>query len=592
MSPLGATFNGVVVPDLHMVTFGLMIVSLGLWVFVRWRQGWDWHRTAFDIVFVLWIAVFAISILANMESARRSLIGLWYMLTYIAVWYVLHDFLANGGVSRKQLIDAFLNAGIMIILFSFFQIANAGELVAPVSLIGNTNALGAVLLGMTPFAVARAVTANHRIGRIGWGLYSLFVIVNLLLTLSRGAWLGMFGSLSVLAVLLLVHYNMLSWSAIKRWWANRSRLQKRLLGGFSLSVFVVFLVVMGLLINSFSISVRRPELRTRLWNSALEQFAEKPLTGHGLYTFGQDYPLSIQIPGQQSHAHAHSVPLNILAEMGLVGFVVFVCTVAFTVYLIKRRWSDIDTKERLIWIPAIAALAGFSIHHLFDLPSMMPVVALVALFILVLVCAPHYPQPMTAWWRRLGHPIGMVVLWGGLLATGIWSTGVYQQYLDAMRISFGHGEDISQEEQLANYRETATQLNRVVAQDPLMPIYWQQQGFVWGLLASGGDTNAINEATRSYEQFLLLEPNHTISWANLSVLYWYDGDTETALNLLDRAQDLSPTYGYYQRLRQVYLGEMDADTVEMPVYMFNQNFARFEFLREPLPQAFLPLHVE
>jgi len=589
MSPLGATFNGVVVPDFHMLTFGLIGMSLGLWLFVRWRGGWGWHRTAFDLVFLLWILAFTTSVLGNMETVRRSLIGLWYMLVYVGVWYALHDLLSNGGITRKQLIDALLSAGILIMLFSVVQIANAGEFVAPVSLIGNTNALGAVLVAMTPFAVGRFLTAEHRIGRIIWGLYSLAVIANLLLTLSRGAWLGLFASLTLLGALLLVHYEMLSLGAIRSWWIKRSQGQKRMLGGTGIVLTVGVAVAAGLLLNSFSVADRRPELRTRLWNAALTQFAEKPIAGQGFYTFGHDYPLSISIPPEQSHAHAHSVPLNILAETGLIGFVVFIGTVIYTIRLVIKRWSTIKGDKRLTWISAIASLFGMGIHHLFDLPAMMPVVALVGVLVLILVCAPYQPQLMTAWWRKIGHPIGLVVLWSVLLVSGVWSSNIYLQYLDAMRISFGNREEVTETERFANYRETAIRLDDVIAQDPLMPIYHQQQGLVWGFLSASGDIEALQNGVDAYEQFLLLEPHHAISWANLSILYWHLDNVKAAVDSLDRAIELAPAYVFFRELREVYLGERDIASISEPTYAFNQNFARFEFLREPLATLFLPL---
>ncbi len=586
--PFGATFNGAIVPDTHMLTFVLIGISLGLWLWSHFRGGWTWHRTAFDWIFILWGIAFAISVLANMETVRRSLIGLWYMLLYVGVWYAAHDLLSNQGVTRKILVDALLNAGALVILFSLVQLAVQKEYSVPVSIIGNPNALGAVLLGMTPFAVGRALTAKHHIARIGWGLYSLAIIANLMLTLSRGAWLGLFTSLGLMILLLLQHYDMLSMAGLKAWWSQRTNAQRRIVTS-GISLIVVGLVIAGLLlINSFSIQARRPELRTRLWNSALLQFSEKPITGQGFYTFGRDYGLSISIPWEQSHAHAHSVPLNILAEMGLIGIAVFVLTVGWVLRLVWRCWSDVKGEDRLLWIMAVAALAGFSVQHLFDLPAMMPIVALVGLLLLILVCAPHQPQALTSQWRKIGHPVGMIILWGGLLVTGIWSSGVNQQYLDAMKVSFGQAEERTKAEKIGDYRETAILLNDVIAQDPTFPIYHQQQAFVWGLVAAEGDRDALQYAISAYEQFLRLEPNHAISWANMSALQWQANDNESAIFSIEKAVLLAPQFPLFGDNLQLYKGELERDTINPPTYQYNQNFANFEFLREPVNTAFLP----
>lgn len=586
--PFGATFNGVIVPDTHMLTFTLIAISLGLWLWSHFRGGWTWHRTAFDWIFIIWGIAFAVSVLANMETVRRSMIGLWYMLLYVGVWYAVHDLLSNQGITRKILVDALLNAGALVMLFSIIQVMTQKEYTALVSIVGNPNALGAVLLGMTPFAVGRVLTAKHNLIRVGWGLYSLAIIANLVLTLSRGAWLGLFTALGLMILLVLKHYDILSMAGIKTWWSGRTIAQRRVMGT-GMALIVIGIVIAGLLfINSFSIQARRPELRTRLWNSALLQFSEKPITGQGFYTFGRDYGLSISIPPSQSHAHAHSVPLNILAEMGLIGFAVFGLTVGWVVRLVWRQWSDVGGEDRLLWIMAISALVGFGVQHLFDLPAMMPVVALVGLLVLILVCAPYQPQGLTSQWRKIGHPISLFILWGGLLVTGIWSSGVNQQYLDAMRVSFGQSGDRTPDEMIADYRETALRLNDVIAQDPTLPIYHQQQAFVWGLIAVDGDNNALQNAIAAYQQFLVLEPNHAISWANMSALQWQANDIDSAIASIEMAIQLAPGHGLFQENLQFIRGELERDTFAVPQYVANENFANFEFLRQPVNTTFLP----
>lgn len=588
ISPLGATFLGVVSADMYLIAMTMMGICVAVWVLIRMQGKWVWHTTAFDLIFVLWGVAFALSVVANMETVRRSLIGLWYMLLYIGVWYALHDSLANRGLSRKLLVDAMLYAGILIMMFSVVQLASQQEYKPVVSLIGNPNALGAVLLCLTPFAVGRALTSASRFGKLSWGIYSLALIANLLLTLSRGAWLGMFASLALLILLLLRHYDMLSFSSLKMWYQGRTRATRTVIGGIGISALIGVIVAGVLLINSFSIPARRPELRTRLWNSALLQFAERPITGQGFYTFGHDYGLSISIPNAQSHAHAHSVPFNILAEMGLVGIAVFLLTIGVVVRLIIQRWSQISGDDRLIWIAAISALLGFGVQHLFDLPAMMPIVALVGLLMLVLVCASDQPESMRAWHKR-GHLVGMIVLWVGLLITGLWSGGIYQQYLDAMRISFGQTEDRTESERLDDLRETGLLLDDVIAQDPQMPIYHQQQALVWGVLAESGDEEAIQNAISAFQTFLELESNHSISWANLSALHWQAGDNEAAINAIEQAIDRAPIYSFYRDTLQFYKDELERDVaIEVPEYQYNQGFASFEFLREPLSMTFLP----
>lgn len=588
VSPFGATFLGVVNADMYTIALTMMTITLGVWVWIRVKHNWLWHRTAFDWIFVLWGVAFVISVLANVDTTRRSLIGLWYMLLYIGVWYVLHDALANRGITRQQLVNALLSTGVIIVLFSLIQATTQPSFTLPVSLIGNTNALGAVLLGMCPFAVTKILTTNNRVMRAIWAVYGLALVANLLLTLSRGAWVGLFSAFGIMILLLLKHYDMLSWSALKMWWHVRSSFQKYLLSGSVLSLVVVILIAGGLLINSFSLQGRRPELRTRLWNSAISQFSEKPMTGQGFYTFGRDYGLSISIPPEQSHSHAHSLPLNILAEMGIIGFIVFCLTIGWMIRLIIKCWNSIEGDERILWITAIATLTGFLVQHLFDLPAMMPIVALVGMLVLVLVCAPHHPQVMIATWRMRGHPIGMTLLWLGLLITGAWSGHIYKDYLDAMRVAFAPTEEAPDTQRLDNLRMTALLLDDVITRDPMMPIYHQQQALVWGFLAESGDEVAIQNGIYAYQDFLALEPNHAISWANLSALQWQANNIEGAVASIEKAIELAPRYRLFQNNLQVYQGDLIREAISVPGYRYNSNFASLEFLREPLNTTFLP----
>lgn len=589
VTPLGATFNGVIVPDTHPITFVLISVSVGVWFIAHFRRGWEWHQTAFDWVFVLWGIAFAISIIANMESVRRSLIGLWYMGAYFGAWYTLHDMLSNRGLNRKMLVDALLITGLVIIFFSLVQLSSQTTYQPPVSLLGNPNALGAVLVAIVPFALSRALSSAFRITKAIWAFYSLALIANLLLTLSRGAWLSMLTSIVVLIFAYLAHAKLLSLSALREWWNNRPQQQKIML---SISFFIALVVaVIGvlLIINSFSIRERRPELRTRLWDSALVQFMEKPITGQGLYTFGRDYGLSTSIPYDQSHAHAHSVPLNILAEMGLVGFVALIASVFAILFAIRHNWKNLSQENRPIYIGAVSALAGMSIHHLFDLPAMMPAVALVGILVLVLVCWSETSVSLEFRWGKIGYNAGMIILWGSLLGTGVWSSHIYQQYLDSMRIAFPLVDNRSDSETIADYRNTALLLDNVIAQDPLLAIYSQQQALVWGFVAETGDEEALNRAILAYERFLQLEPNHAISWANFASLYWQAGQSELAIDAISQAIALAPDYTLFRSNLAFYEGDAHRPTdIDVPKYDFNQNFGRFEFLRETLQTTFLP----
>ena len=160
--PFGGTFNGVVLPQIKWVTLVLMTIIVALWLVTRWRQKWIWYRTSLDNVLILWAMAFGLSLLANSEVWRRILIGLWFVGVYLGVWYIVQDALANGALKRGLLVDAFLFAGLLVLIFGYIQLGSSSfdlaqfRLPRPGSTIGNPNSLGAYLIVLIALAAGRA----------------------------------------------------------------------------------------------------------------------------------------------------------------------------------------------------------------------------------------------------------------------------------------------------------------------------------------------------------------------------------------------------------------------------------------------------
>ena len=139
------------------------------------------------------------------------------------------------------------------------------------------------------------------------------------------------------------------------------------------------------LLDSLSIGGRGLDLRTWLYQTALELFAQRPLTGHGLFTFGAGLSRLNSLPPLEPHSHAHNVILQVAAELGIVGLIALALTAwAALRALLRARHRPTDP----ITAMGIAAFAGFAAHQMFDLPAMMPTIALAALIALLIALAP------------------------------------------------------------------------------------------------------------------------------------------------------------------------------------------------------------
>ncbi len=560
---IGATFNGVLNPGLGMLTLALTLLVVVVWQVMRWWRGWVWHQTPLDGVFLLWALAFGLSLLVNAEAARRSLIGLWYAGIYIGVWYLLLDALANRRLKREQLVDALLVTGVVVYTFGYIQLVNwAAEygwsrLPRPVSVFGNPNFLGAFLTVLLPFALARILISRSRFVQ---GLMSLYVLLGLgllVLSNSRGAWLGTLTGGMVFTGLLLAAQGRLSFRYWREWWQTRRGSIKAALVAVGVVGLIAAAGVGVVFVRSFSVAGRDTGLRTELYVAAIQMFAEKPITGQGLFTYGREL---VRLPGiepDKPHSHAHNIPLQVAAELGLMGLTALAVTLVVIVRTVRRNWQPLplaptclrghsspfespytergQKTRRIMLAGAMAAVVAFAVHQLTDVPAMMPAIALTGLVALVLAVAPAEPQPVTAAWRRVGQPVAVSGLWAVLLLLGWWSGQVYEDYYAALKYAADTGD----------YRGGAERLQPVINADPNLSLYHLQQGFLLGMAANDGDMDAAREAAAAYQRFLDLDPGYALGWANLAALKWQLGEREGAKEAMSRAAELDPEIWQY-----------------------------------------------
>ena len=528
---LGATFNGIVQPQTRLLGLLGVIAIGGAWLVARRR--WRSTSTVLDGAFLLWAVALSASLLANTDQARRILMGAWYVGAYLLLWLLLHDLLANRLITRRVLMNALLLSGVLIVAFGYLQtrtwftsmlplMLNGAvdfSLPRPVSTLGNANTLGAFLAVLLPLAL-EATRSSKGIGRGLLALYVLLIGGLLGLTYSRGAWVGAAAGVGLYVVLLLWRAG---WLAPKRWravWSTQNTLRRSLIVAVLLMVFGVaalgsFLVARSIL----SPGGRSLDTRTWIYETAWQTFREQPLTGSGLFTFGTDLARFNGNPPREPHAHAHNLLLHVAAELGALGLL----ALAVSAGLIVRTLVQNARRDPVI-IAGAGGVMAFAGHHLFDVPSLNPVIALIGLVALVIAIAPFESVTLVGARRqimRFAVPIGALVL----ALTGLWSVSIYQQYVSIITQT-AKGE--------LTPLDGARQLQSVVEADSGMALYVYEQGFLYGL---AGERQA---AIAAFERYTQLDPDYALGWLNLYALYRAAGDLERAGAAIARAHQVSP----------------------------------------------------
>lgn len=250
------------------------------------------------------------------------------------------------------------------------------------STLGQPNWLAAYLAMLIPWGISFYLKA-----KTGWQSLGMFGLVLLLytcfiFTYSRG---GNYG----LAVGLAVYMLILSQQVLKQYW------KKITLVGSALAI-VTILFATPLATQYFGASSPRVvenleagnetgNIRLIVWQGAWQSFLDKPLTGHGLETFGEVFykfrPVEMNQTGEWDFLfnRAHNEYLNYLATTGLLGTGAYLVLVA-AFYWQARRFLRRERQSPyfLAIAAAVASMTAYLIQNIFG----FTVVPLALLFVL------------------------------------------------------------------------------------------------------------------------------------------------------------------------------------------------------------------
>ncbi len=196
--------------------------------------------------------------------------------------------------------------------------------------------------------------------------------VALILSLSRGGWLGALAALAAVSILLdrdraifrlfffggiavcIMELMNLPFSPIKL--------------NYQLSDLIAYINIINLDVASMGLTPGNFSIIERLshWEAALAMWADSPWLGQGLGNYATVYSDFYIAPWQDPLGHAHNYFLNVLAETGTIGFIAYVLFWISALQLILKAINVSTGLWRGLAIGIFASMIHLHVHNLFD----------------------------------------------------------------------------------------------------------------------------------------------------------------------------------------------------------------------------------
>ena len=307
------------------------------------QRQWPLRRTSADRAWLAWAAACLLAALFAIPEARS-----WQPMKKVLLIPVAHlvAFAFAVGWRARWALRLLVGATALTALLSMLLFwTQEHEPQARLSAWSHYITFAGQILLVLPAATCAAFATRGSLR----GLYAsaaLVLLAALVLTFTRGAWLGLVAAF--LVVLMRARPRLLWLSPVV----------------VALCLLVAPETYRERAVSSFDWSHPQNQERRTLWKAGIEIWRDHPWTGVGL---GDLIPvLREYLPrGDNPHGHLHSNVVQVLASRGLVGVVAFVwLQIEFALLLWRTRSRDAETAALLQGI--LGSFWGFQLMGLFE----------------------------------------------------------------------------------------------------------------------------------------------------------------------------------------------------------------------------------
>ncbi len=293
------------------------------------------------------------AVIDSSQNVRRLTAALLVLASVVLAiyWPIQHDFTAQPAKFEPVTqLGLWINSHLPEVDFSFLT----GHAIHP-------NVAAGTLLLAIPFGVylswvwrreKRPVPAIISIAA------TLIITGGLLMTGSRGAWLGLVGA-SLIAGLVWIQ---------RRWFFNpRDRSFFWITASLGAITFIVYLILtssLGALVNLIPDPTGSLVSRTLLWRQGASLIRDYPFTGGGLKTFWLVHPTYALLTNVHVLQHVHNSFLEVWIEQGILGALALL---AGTLVVATWAWDALSRKDvRACAWAGLFSLTAVALHGLFD----------------------------------------------------------------------------------------------------------------------------------------------------------------------------------------------------------------------------------
>ncbi|NER24269.1 MAG: putative bicarbonate transporter, IctB family [Symploca sp. SIO1C2] len=405
--PIGALILATVfalAPFVSNALLGLLLIACGaFWVLLTLSDHTGTAKGASPqitpihlLVLLYWAINVAATALSPVKLAARE--GLVKLTLYLLFFTLLAKVLRSPRL-RSWIIGIFLHTSLIVSVYGLRQYifgdadalatwvdptSDSAGLIRVYSYLGNPNLLAGYLIPAVSLSFAAIFNWQRWLPK---ALAIIMFVVNsvcLVLTYSRGGWIGFLACIFVFLVLLVYWYSV---QLPPKWrpWAMPAMLVSS-----ATVVLLAILFVEPIRDRVASIFVGREDssnnFRINVWSAVIEMIRDRPIygIGPGNDAFNKIYPL-YQRP-RFTALSAYSIFLEIAVETGFIGLLCFLWLLAVTFNQGMeqlKRLRELGNAQGFWLIAAIAAASGMLAHGLVDTVW-------------------YRPQVITLWWLMVG----------------------------------------------------------------------------------------------------------------------------------------------------------------------------------------------